>query len=85
MRACGSGGDRIRASAEIPEKDEIFKSGAAEGGAVELDAADESEYDRELNLVMEAWPALSRELRLAILAIASPRFTDSTDPRNSAR
>lgn len=64
-----NGGDRIRTDAQTPEKNAISENGDAECGAVAFDAANGAENDPELRLVIEAWPALSVELRLAIVAI----------------
>ncbi|MBN2476046.1 MAG: hypothetical protein JXB62_15655 [Pirellulales bacterium] len=64
-----SGGDRTRTDAPTPEKNAISESGAAECGAVASDAAIGTENDPELSLLIEAWPSLRADLRLAIVAI----------------
>ena len=64
-----SGEDRNGTTLETSEKNAIPEIGAAECGAVAFDAAIGAESDHELRLVIEAWPALSVELRQAVAAI----------------
>ena len=74
-----SGGDRTRTDAQTPEKNAIPESGAAECGVVALDAANGTENDPELRLLIEARPSLSMELRLAIVAIVRTGLATRSD------
>jgi len=74
-----SGGGRTRTNAQTPEKNAIPESGAAECGAVASDAAIGTENDPELSLLIEAWPSLSMELRLAIVAIVRTGLAARSD------
>jgi len=79
-RAAGkSGEDRNGTTPENPEKAALFETGAAECGAVAFDATNGAKIDPELRLLIEAWPALSVELRRAVAAIVRTGLAAHSD------
>ena len=61
-----SGEDRIRTTHINAGKTNILSQGAAKSGAVELD---NSPLDPDPQVIIEAWPDLSKDTKAAIMAI----------------
>ncbi|HUT09601.1 MAG TPA: hypothetical protein VMY42_03825 [Thermoguttaceae bacterium] len=77
------GEDRSSTTPENPEKTALFESGAAECGAVAVDAANEAGIFHELSLVVDAWPSLNTEIRAALLAMVRTCLDRQSDASKS--